>query len=404
LSVGGLSGGVFFHRLIVCAALVAAMVLNAAPKVTLPPAKVRAALELDAFYQKHVDVGGFSIVSSKKVSDYALLEAAYLIRQMVGPRDDILQAMAKNKVRFGIMAHNELTTQIPEHSDLQPRLYWNKRARGLGATPERPVVTCGEENLLGYKDDPYSEENILVHELSHAIHEMALNDLDRTFDPRLEAAYDAAMKASLWKGKYAARNHMEYFAEGVQSWFDTNRENDFEHNHVNTRVELKQYDPRLAKLIKEIFGDGKWRYQRPANRKPASAHLKSYNAKKAPTFAWPARETAWYARFKQGKETLAPAGAVNVELLSSNSTNWRSPRTPQRSRIYIANASRRSVRLEWIDFDGNTKAYGVELRPTDHKTEYTYAGHVWRIVDDKTGRVLHYFVTPKAPGKVVIKD
>ena len=77
---------------------------------------------------------------------------------------------------------------------------------------------------------------------------------------------------------------------------------------------------------------------------------------------------------------------------------------PQRSRIYIANASRRSVRLEWIDFDGNTKAYGVELRPTDHKTEYTYAGHVWRIVDDKTGRVLHYFVTPKAPGKVVIKD
>ena len=96
--------------------------------------------------------------------------------------------------------------------------------------------------------------------------------------------------------------------------------------------------------------------------------------------------------------------AVDVGLLSSNSTNWRSPRTPQRTRIYIANASRRSVRLEWIDFDGKPKAYGVEIRPTDHKIEYTYAGHVWRIVDDKTGRVLNYFVAPKAPGKVLLKD
>ena len=95
---------------------------------------------------------------------------------------------------------------------------------------------------------------------------------------------------------------------------------------------------------------------------------------------------------------------MDVELLSPDSSNWRSPRTPERSHIYIANASRRSVRLEWIDFDGNTKAYGVEIRPTDHKHEFTYAGHVWRIVDDKTGRVLHHFVTPKAPGKVVITN
>ena len=393
-----------FHRLIVCAALVAGLALQAAPKVAAPPAKVRAALGLDAFYQKHVDVGGFSIVSSKNVSDYALLEAAYLIRQMVGPRDDILKAMAKNKTRFGIMAYNEFTTQIPEHRTLQPRLYWNKRARGLGASAERPVVTCGEENLLGYQDDPYSKENILIHELAHAIHEMALNDLDRTFDPRLKATYDAAIKAGLWKGKYAARNRMEYWAEGVQSWFDTNRENDFEHNHVNTRAELKKYDPHLAKLIQEIFGDGKWRYQRPTNRKPAPPHLKGYDAAKAPTFAWPARETAWYDRFKQGKETLAPAGAVDVGLLSPNSSNWRSPRSPDQTRIYISNASRRSVRLEWVDFDGKTKAYGVEIRPTDHKSEHTYAGHVWRIVDDKTGRVLHYFVAPKAPGKVMITD
>ena len=34
--------------------------------------------------------------------------------------------------------------------------------------------------------------------------------------------YDSAMLAGLWKGKYASVNHHEYWAEGVQSWFDKN--------------------------------------------------------------------------------------------------------------------------------------------------------------------------------------
>ena len=383
--------------------LFAGLNLQAAPKVTLPPAKVRKALQLDAFYQKHVDVGGLAIVSSKKVSDYALLEAVYLIGQMLGDRQDILKAMAKNKVRFAIMAHNEYTTQIPEHSDLQPRLYWNKRARGLGATPERPAVSCGEENLLLYPKDPYSTENILIHEFAHAIHQMGLSETDPTFDERLEAAYDAAVGQRLWKGKYAGRNHHEYWAEGVQSWFGTNRENDFDHNHVNTRVELKQYDPRLAKLVKEVFGDGKWRYHRPADRKPAPAHLKGYDARKAPTFAWSASSKEWYKRFESGLESLAPDNALSLQLISPKSENWRSPRTPHETRIYISNASSRAIALEWIDFDGIPKAYGVELRPTDHTHQHTYAGHVWRLVDDKTKAVLHYFVATKSPGKLIYK-
>ena len=52
------------------------------------------------------------------------------------------------------------------------------------------------------------------------------------------------MEEGLWKGKYAATNFHEYWAEGVQSWFDTNRENDHDHNHVNTREELKDVRPR----------------------------------------------------------------------------------------------------------------------------------------------------------------
>ena len=67
---------------------------------------------------------------------------------------------------------------------------------------------------------------------------------------------DAAMKKGLWKSTYAAENAREYFAEGVQAWFDANLEAnppDGIHNHVNTRKELLQYDPDLAALIGKVF-------------------------------------------------------------------------------------------------------------------------------------------------------
>src|SRR5262249_45526100 len=145
-----------------------------------------------------VNVGGLPIVSSEKVSDFALLEAAYLINQMLSERPDILKALADNKVRFAVMAWSELTTDIPEHSDLQPGKYWDRRARGLGSTKRRPAVSCGEENLLNYPGDPYAKENILIHEFAHAIHQMGLNTIDETFDERLRKTYRRTMDKGLW--------------------------------------------------------------------------------------------------------------------------------------------------------------------------------------------------------------
>ncbi|NNE92991.1 MAG: hypothetical protein HKN23_15205, partial [Verrucomicrobiales bacterium] len=96
------------------------------------------------------------------------------------------------------------------------------------------------------------------------------------------------MAAGLWKDKYAANNKNEYFAEGVQSWFDNNREPDHDHNHVNTRAELIEYDPDLAALLKEVFGDTELVYVRPPDRKD-QAHLKGYDYSKSPKFVWPKR-------------------------------------------------------------------------------------------------------------------
>ncbi len=250
------------------------------------PSAVREQFRLAPFYQKHLDVGGLPIVGSARVSDAAMAECAWIVRQMLVRRPDILQALGKAGVRFAVMAHDEYTTDIPEHSKLTPRVYWDRRARGLGATPSALAVSAAEENLLSFPGDPYPREIIAIHEFGHAIHEMAMNTLDPTFDGRLKLAYEKAIGAGLWKGTYAAVNRQEYWAEAVQAWFDNNAANDALHNDVSTRVKLKAYDASVAALCDEVFGDIPWRYARPADRAPADrAHLAGLAANR-PRFHW----------------------------------------------------------------------------------------------------------------------
>lgn len=259
--------------------------LAAEEKATSPIGPPPASLKLSPFYKKYISAKGYPIVSSEKVSDYALKEAAYLVNMMLAERPDVRQAMIDSQSRLAIMAYTEFTTDIPGHAHLKPKDFWDRRARGLGGSETDPLCSCGEENLLGFPGDPYASENILIHEFAHNIHLRGLVRIDKTFDSRLRKAYDAAMEKGLWKDKYAATNDREYWAEGVQSWFNNNREPDHDHNHVNTRVELWEYDPELAKLCQEVFGDTKLEYTKPATR--LTGHMEGYDPSKAPTFEWP---------------------------------------------------------------------------------------------------------------------
>lgn len=266
-------------------ACVFASALSAAEPGPVPQA-VREQFKLAPFYQKHLDAGGLPVVGSARVSDAALAECAWMVRQMLVRRPDILQALAKARVRFAVMAHDEYTTDIPEHAKLTPHVYWDRRARGLGATPSALAVSAAEENLLSFPGDPYPREIIAIHEFGHAIHEMAMNTLDPTFDGRLKLAYEKAIGAGLWKGTYAAVNRQEYWAEAVQAWFDNNAANDALHNDTNTRVKLKAYDAGVAALCEEVFGDIPWRYAKPKDRAPADrAHLARLAAN-PPRFHW----------------------------------------------------------------------------------------------------------------------
>ncbi len=251
-----------------------------------------------SFYTQAVSAHGFPIVASAKVNPYALKEAAFLVETMLANRPDVLTAMIKSGARMCIMAHDEYTTDLPEFARLaaakvpgfenvSPKDYWDARARGMGGSTTDPLCTVAEENVLGYAGDPYEKECIFIHEFAHSIHLRGMVNVDSTFDLRLKTAYDSAMKAGLWKGKYASVNHHEYFAEGVQSWFDNNRVNDHDHNHVNTRALLLEYDPGLAALCREVFGDTVIKYTKPATR--LTGHMAGYNPATAPKFVWPER-------------------------------------------------------------------------------------------------------------------
>ena len=372
------------------------------PQPVPPPTTVRETFKLDPFYVQWLDVEGLPIVASSKVNPYALKEAVWLIRQMVGHREDVLQALAENNVRFAVMAYNELTTEIPEHSDLQPDYYWDRRARGLGSTPSRPAVSCGEENLLNYEGDPYSTENILVHEFAHAIHQMGLRTVDPSFDERLKMLYDAAVEKGLWKGTYAITNRAEYWAEGTQSWFDTNRANDDQHNHVDTRGKLKVYDPALTALLTEVYGDRDWRYTQAVTRLSLS-HLQGFNPKDSPKFEWPAELIALTEFYQQVKDPNSEGGDRWLDLEAHDPSllpNLTSDGSQTETGIIFVNFTEAAITYYWVDGAGEEKHYG-KVAAGDYVNQQTYAGHVW-LLKDANGDNLAVFRAEEKTGRALL--
>ena len=222
---------------------------------------------LDPFYEKYLDASGIPVLASAAVSDQAVKTACMIVVRMVSLRDDVRRAMIDQQMRVAILGVNERTTDMPEYRNLYqmfPGQEWDA-LRGVGATLMIPVSSVGEENLLCLQDDIFAGERLLVQTFATAVL-LGVDAADSNFDSRLRASYDAAMNAGLWRNTYAAANEIEYYAEGVQSWFDANPDvspPDGTHNDINTRAELRAYDPTLAGLVAETMPDDSWRPKCP---------------------------------------------------------------------------------------------------------------------------------------------
>ena len=309
-----------------------------------------------AFFKKGTVTQDILITTSERVSDVAHKEAAYLFDKVMSTlKPEIAQRIRDDKVLCILVAHDELTSDIPPFtSDKtgEDLAFYNWRQRGfLTEVAGRRVVFFAEEDVMEYEGG-MQIESILIHEFGHVIQ---FAGFDEALEKRLTDSYEAAKAKGIWndgraaqrfrriKGEepvslldalvkafpeqspallrscvdggdilvngqsvkadakvtgkdealimfggpkecYAMKNKAEYFAEGVQAWFDTNRTMDHDHNHIHTRAQLKEYDPGLAELCTDVLGDTEWRFVSPRIR-AGQDHLAGYDPKTAPAVA-----------------------------------------------------------------------------------------------------------------------
>ncbi|MBI9043454.1 MAG: hypothetical protein JEZ06_03155 [Anaerolineaceae bacterium] len=220
-------------------------------------------LGFDDFYKKYCDAGGIPVISSENVRDLALQQAYYIIMNMLAPIPEVRQELIANGAYFAIIGIKEQQTTLPEYAHLDSD-YWDQRARGLGGSRDLPITSVGEENLLCMSRmvDGYRGESVAVHEFAHTISLMGLKKEDfEILEREFNSIYESAIAEGLWYDTYAGSNAGEYWAEGVQTYFNTNLSSekpDGVHNHVNTREELAGYDPALYAFISAFFHDFEW--------------------------------------------------------------------------------------------------------------------------------------------------
>ena len=362
------------------------------------PLAVRQAFELDSFYQQWIDIEGFPVVASEKVNPYALKEAAWLIWQMIGHRPEILHAFVQKRVRFVVIGYTEIPTDIPGHSYQAPDflVYWQ---RGLGGDYSgHTAVGSSEENLLRYPRNGGSY-NTLFHGFAHTIHRFGLNTVDPTFNNRLQITYNAAMEKGLWQGTYASSDRGEYWAEATRAWFHPKGGGSFK---GNTRQALKVYDPGIAALLAEVYGDNEWRYTPPATRIHLP-HLQGFNPQDSPTFqGWPELE----AVYQQLRDPNSDGGGRWVDLRPYDpsllpslieSITFGPP-----TMVAFVNLTQADVLLYRVRYDG-TEKFWTRVPPWYIRVSSPTANEI-RLIKDLNGRNLAVFQTAEKIGRILIDE
>jgi hypothetical protein len=191
-----------------------------------------------------------------------------------------------------VLGRKEKLSDLPEFRETRKRPGADE-VRFADYAPGSKVMVVPEENVLGLPDDPFAGRGMVVGVFARGLHqvcgarpviadfdqrrdrqqyELRVQRLDVEFDKRLRKAYEAAREKGLWKGTAAARDHVEYWATGLEAYFDAGGDvpaPPLADRPVTTREALKTYDAELYALVAETMayhGHVDWRYGRPARR------------------------------------------------------------------------------------------------------------------------------------------
>jgi hypothetical protein len=207
---------------------------------------------------KMCNEGGIQILAAEEVRDQAVEQAWLLVTNMLASRPDLKEHLVNVGAQFVVIGANQETADLYHSLSLGDTEFWNDRARGFGGSKQSPVTSAAEENLLCWSSDAWHGYHVGVHEFAHTIHLVGLESVEPDFDSRLEQTFQAAKETGKWANAYAGTNREEYWAEGVTMYFGAYGWNLAENEYVNTRDELKEYDPELYNLIDETFRGLKW--------------------------------------------------------------------------------------------------------------------------------------------------
>lgn len=204
---------------------------------------------------------GIVIKSSNSVSKQVHEKSKEIIDIMMQKLPDAASIMAENHTELAIYGKEETAYSIPEHR--LGYLVMSRPVEGFGGVISNPVVSISEVNVMHLLEGPYQtryrHELILAHEFAHGIHLIGIeNAKDRSLADRFHMIYQHAKESGKWPNTYAISNYEEYFATLTTIWFNVMKESsdgtwDGTRGPVNTREELREYDPEAYEFFKHIY-------------------------------------------------------------------------------------------------------------------------------------------------------
>jgi hypothetical protein len=222
-------------------------------EVTAPPPEA----QLDGYYKKYLNCTGIPVIGSDAITDEALWNVSDLIDFMMTGRNEVKDELVRVGAYHVLVpsSYSPGLTEAPEFSGLSLNGSGNTLRKAPVSVSAMPNALCDPDgNVNGFVG-----ANVAMHELTHLMHLHAFRTLYPDFEPALGAAFQHAVSTDLWKNTFLRMNDEEYLAAGVTVWYGTltsfvvGAEGDGTLNDVNTRAELKAYDPDLYDLLARFF-------------------------------------------------------------------------------------------------------------------------------------------------------
>jgi alpha-glucosidase len=253
------------------------------PSVISPPAQFK----IDPYYTKFTYAREFTVLGSKHVRDEALLRANDIIRKMFAYRHDLLKAMIADGARLVVLARGEKLSDLPECKGSRDLPAFDQ-VRYLDYTQALKLLVVPEENVLGLPQDPFAGKYLVISVFAKGLYQVAgrrpvdtafanrrarqqyelrVQRLDIEFDQRLQKLHGESTAKGLWQGTPAARNRAEFWAAGVEAYFDAAGQALpplGAARPITTRAALQGYDHGLYGLVEETMaytGHVDWRFQ-----------------------------------------------------------------------------------------------------------------------------------------------